>query len=141
MNNLIEQLESIKNAMSKEGTTNVNQVNNDAPFIITASVLSGTDSITLTNEGNATSKPTITITGSGVVGVYLENIQMFNISLGTNETIIIDTENMEAYYGSQLKNRQVTGDYSNFALQSGTNNLKFTGLVTNVEITNYNRWI
>ena len=138
---LIEQLESIKNAMSKEGTTNVNQVNNDAPFIITASVLSGTDSITLTNEGNTTSKPTLTITGSGVVGVYLENIQMFNISLGTNETIIIDTENMEAYYGSQLKNRQVTGDYSNFALQSGTNNLKFTGLVTNVEITNYNRWI
>lgn len=139
--NLIEQLESIKNAMSKEGTTNVNQVNNDVPFIINASVLSGTDSITLTNEGNATSKPTLTITGSGVVGVYLENIQMFNISLGTNETIIIDTENMEAYYGSQLKNRQVTGDYSNFALQSGTNNLKFTGLVTNVEITNYNRWI
>ena len=138
---LIEQLESIKNAMSKAGTTNVNQVNNDAPFIITASVLSGTDSITLTNEGNTTSKPTLTITGSGVVGVYLENIQMFNISLGTNETIIIDTENMEAYYGSQLKNRQVTGDYSNFALQSGTNNLKFTGLVTNVEITNYNRWI
>lgn len=138
---LINQLESIKNAMSKEGTTNVNQVNNDAPFIITASVLSGTDSITLTNEGNTTSKPTLTITGSGVVGVYLENIQMFNISLGTNETIIIDTENMEAYYGSQLKNRQVTGDYSNFALQSGTNNLKFTGLVTNVEITNYNRWI
>lgn len=138
---LIEQLESIKNAMSKEGTTNVNQVNNDAPFIINASVLSGTDSITLTNEGNTTSKPTLTITGSGVVGVYLENIQMFNISLGTNETIIIDTENMEAYYGSQLKNRQVTGDYSKFALQSGTNNLKFTGLVTNVEITNYNRWI
>lgn len=138
---LIEQLESIKNAMSKEGTTNVNQVNNDAPFIITASVLSGTDSITLTNEGNTTSKPSLTITGSGVVGVYLENIQMFNISLGTNETIIIDTENMEAYYGSQLKNRQVTGDYSNFALQSGTNNLKFTGSVTNVEITNYNRWI
>lgn len=138
---LIEQLNTLEQAQSKEGTTNVNQVNNDAPFIITASVLSGTDSITLTNEGNTTSKPTLTITGSGVVGVYLENIQMFNISLGTNETIIIDTENMEAYYGSQLKNRQVTGDYSNFALQSGTNNLKFTGLVTNVEITNYNRWI
>ena len=138
---LIEQLESIKNAMSKAGTTNVNQVNNDLPFMLDLSVLSGTDSITLTNEGNATSKPTLTITGSGVVGVYLENIQMFNISLGTNETIIIDTENMEAYYGSQLKNRQVTGDYSKFALQSGTNNLKFTGLVTNVKITNYNRWI
>lgn len=138
---LINQLDAILEAQSKKGTTNITQVNNDLPFIITASVLSGTDSITLTNEGNTTSKPNLTITGSGVVGVYLENIQMFNISLGTNETIIIDTENMEAYYGSQLKNRQVTGDYSNFALQSGTNNLKFTGAVTNVEITNYNRWI
>lgn len=138
---LINQLESINNAMSKKGTTNVNQVNNDLPFIINTKVLSGTDSITLTNEGNTTSKPTLTITGSGVVGVYLENIQMFNISLGTNETIIINTEIMEAYYGSQLKNRQVTGDYSNFALQSGTNNLRFTGAVTSVEITNYNRWI
>ena len=135
------QLDAILEAQSRKGATNITQVNNDLPFIITASVLSGTDSITLTNEGNTTSKPTLTITGSGVVGVYLENIQMFNISLGTNETIIIDTENMEAYYGSQLKNRQVTGDYSNFALQSGTNNLKFTGAVTNVEITNYNRWI
>ena len=78
---LIEQLESIKNAMSKEGTTNVNQVNNDAPFIINASVLTGTDSITITNEGNTTSKPILNITGSGVVGVYLENIQMFQLLL------------------------------------------------------------
>ena len=39
---LIEQLESIKNAMSKEGTTNVNQVNNDAPFILDLSVFNDT---------------------------------------------------------------------------------------------------
>ena len=39
---LIEQLESIKNAMSKEGTTNDNQVNNDAPFILDLSVFNDT---------------------------------------------------------------------------------------------------
>ena len=39
---LIEQLESIKNAMSKEGTTNVNQVNNDAPFMLDLSVFNDT---------------------------------------------------------------------------------------------------
>lgn len=39
---LIEQLESIKNAMSKAGTTNVNQVNNDLPFILDLSVFNDT---------------------------------------------------------------------------------------------------
>jgi len=36
---LIEQLEAIYNAKSKNGTTNINQENNDLPFIITASAL------------------------------------------------------------------------------------------------------
>lgn len=138
---LIEQLESIKNAMSKEGTTNVNQVNNDAPFMLDLSVFSGSDTLTINNIGNAPSKPVITLVGSGNVGLYLNDIQVFQISLGDNETIILDTENMEAYYGTELKNRQVIGDYNSFYLQSGDNTIRFTGSVFYIEITNYNRWI
>jgi phage-related protein len=138
---LIEQLNTIKQAQSKEGTTNVNQVNNDAPFMLDLSVFNGSDTLTINNIGNAPSKPVITLVGSGNVGLYLNDIQVFQISLGTNETIILDTENMEAYYGSQLKNRQVIGDYNSFALQSGENTIRFTGSVSYIEITNYTRWI
>lgn len=138
---LIEQLNTIEQAQSKEGTTNVNQVNNDLPFMLDLSVFSGSDTLIINNIGNAPSKPVITLVGSGNVGLYLNDIQVFQISLGTNETIILDTENMEAYYGSQLKNRQVIGDYNSFALQSGENTIRFTGSVSYIEITNYTRWI
>ena len=40
-NNLIEQLDNLQNAMSYSGTTNINQVNDDLPFIIDASALKG----------------------------------------------------------------------------------------------------
>jgi hypothetical protein len=38
-NNLIEQLDNLENAMSYEGQTNISQVNNDKPFIISAKAL------------------------------------------------------------------------------------------------------
>lgn len=40
---LIEQLDELENAKSKEGTTNINQVNNDLGFIIDASALKGNE--------------------------------------------------------------------------------------------------
>ena len=39
MNNLIDQLNLLEKAMSKNGQTNISQVNNDLPFIISASAL------------------------------------------------------------------------------------------------------
>lgn len=138
---LIEQLESIKNAMSKEGTTNVNQVNNDAPFIITASVLCGGSSVVVNNKGNIYSKPIMTIYGSGTIGVYLSDSQIFNINLGDEEYITLDTANMEAYKVGVLKNRLVSGDYNSFKLETGNNTISFTGNVIKVELENYSRWI
>ena len=41
---LIEQLEAIYNAKSKNGTTNINQENNDLPFILDVSALLGSES-------------------------------------------------------------------------------------------------
>ena len=39
MSNLIDQLNLLEKAMSKDGQTNISQVNNDLPFIISASAL------------------------------------------------------------------------------------------------------
>lgn len=97
-------------------------------------------SITVTNQGNIKAQPTITIYGTGTIGVYLNNIQIFSIVMN-GEYITIDGEAMNAYMGGVLKNRQVTGDYANFILVPGENTLELSGTVTQVEIENYNRWI
>lgn len=97
----------------------------------------------ITNAGNYISRPLITITGTGTITVSLENTQIFNITLGdTSETIIIDTAAMEAYNNSgNLKNRQVTGDYSKFVLEPGSNGISWTGSVTEIKIEKYSRWL
>jgi len=97
--------------------------------------------ISVVNEGNTTAKPTMTIYGSGNIGVWLNGMQVFQIALGDTGNITIDAEQMEAYQGGILRNRLVTGDYSNFVLQKGENTISVTGNVTNVEITNYSRWL
>lgn len=138
---LINQLNAILEAQSKNGTTNITQVNNDLPFIITASVLCGSNSVVVNNKGNIYSKPIMTIYGSGNIGVYLSDSQIFNINLGDEEYITLDTANMEAYKVGVLKNRLVNGDYNSFRLETGNNTISFTGNVTKVELENYSRWI
>lgn len=103
----------------------------------------GVNNISIRNSGNYFSKPTLTITGSGSVFVYIGNTQILQIDLdNVTETIIINAEKMNAYdpNGNYL-NRQVTGDYSNLKLASGLNTLNITGNVTEVKINNYSRWI
>ena len=138
---LINQLDAINEANSKDGTTNLTQVNNDLPFMITASVLCGTANLIVNNLGNIIAKPVMTITGSGDIGVYLNGSQIFNIALGDEEYITIDIPNMEAHKDDTLKNRLVVGDYNSFVLQPGENTISFTGDVSDFDITNYSRWI
>lgn len=99
--------------------------------------------ISVRNTGNIYSRPILTITGSNTITVYLENTQLFSIELSAaGETIIIDAAGMNATDpdGNYL-NRQVTGDYDNFKLAVGVNNLRVTGTMTSVTIDNYSRWI
>lgn len=97
--------------------------------------------IMVNNSGNIFSKPVITLYGSNTCGLYLNGSQVFSIDLGINDNITIDTEALEAYSGSTLKNRIVTGNYDNFYLPVGANTIKFTGSVTRCFIRNYSRWI
>lgn len=99
--------------------------------------------ISVRNTGNIYSKPTLTITGSGTVNIYLDNTQILELALSAaGETIIIDVESMNATDtdGNYL-NRQVTGDYDNLIFAVGSNSLRVTGTLTSITIDKYSRWI
>lgn len=95
----------------------------------------------ITNRGNQVSKPTITITGTGNIGVSLNGSLVLQIALGDEGSITIDVESLEASKDGVLKNRLCTGDYKNLSLPVGRNTLLFTGTVTAVSVTNYSRWL
>ena len=98
-------------------------------------------SIQIRNAGNIYSRPVLTITGSGTINLSLNNNQVFVIDMGSYTSITIDTNNMNAYNGSNLLNRNVTGDYDDFQLNVGKNTISWTGTITQIEIDNYSRWI
>lgn len=102
------------------------------------------DEITINNSGNYVSRPVITINGSGTINLSVNGYEVLVINLDANgDTITIDTANMEAYNQntSQLMNRSVTGNYENLYLNAGKNIISWTGTVTEVQITNYSRWL
>lgn len=98
-------------------------------------------SITIRNVGNIYSRPVLTITGSGSIDLYLNGNQLFVINMENYTSITIDTNNMNAYNGSTLLNRNVTGSYDNFKLNVGNNTISWSGSITQIEIDNYSRWI
>lgn len=101
----------------------------------------GETSISIRNVGNIYSRPIITITGSGSIDLYLNGNQLFSINMGNYTSITIDTNLMNAYNGSTLLNRNVTGSYDNFKLNVGNNTISWSGTITQIEIDNYSRWI
>ena len=115
----------------------------DATEVAIEQSFGGADPKTLTivNDGNTVAKPTITITGSGTVNLSLNSNQIFVIDMSSTPTITIDAEAMEATGGGVLKNRVVTGDYSAFALDPGSNTLTWTGSITDISLVKYSRWI
>ena len=133
--------EQIKALHSYKNVTYIDSSNEPSP-IFTISVY-GDSTTTIVNAGNIEAKPTITIYGIGDIGVYLNSQQLFQIALGDEEIISIDTANMEAYNPETgaLKNRLVTGDYDKFVLNVGSNTLSFSGIVSKVEVSNYSRWL
>lgn len=98
-------------------------------------------SVNVINNGNIYSRPIINITGSGNIGISLNGVQLFQIALGDLGSITIDTNLMEAYNGTTLLNRIVTGNYDNFKLNIGTNTISWSGTITQIKVENYSRWI
>ena len=141
---LIEQLEALKLANSYATQTNISQENNDLPFILDLSALKeGSDHLVINNAGNIYAKPTMDIEGTGVVDIYLNDVQILEADLTETNNIVIDTEAMEAYNPdtNALANRQITGDYSKIKLEPGENDLRFSGDLSMATITDYTRWL
>lgn len=143
--NLISQLDAIDSeAHAYKGRTHITALaaTGNAPHIIAAEVVADASG-TITNAGNIYSKPKLTVYGTGNIGIYLNGVQMFQVALGSDGYITIDTNLMEAYKDNlqTLKNRQVTGDYSNFKLPVGANTISFSGSVTQCIVENFSRWL
>ena len=140
---LLEDLEALLEATSYKPKTNITQTNNDKPFILYAKALKqGSGEAIVENEGNIYAKPTFEIEGTGLVQVLIDNNEVLEVDT-TNDTIVIDTENMEATNKTDgtLANRQVVGDYSKIKLNVGNNDVKLTGNYTKGTITKYTRYL
>ena len=142
---LIGQLEALNAAHAYKGRTHIiSTAGSDAnlPHIIEAEVLGSCDG-TITNSGNTTARPKLTIFGSGNISIFLNGVQLFQVALGSEGHITIDTAAMEAYQDTtdNLKNRLVTGEYNNFVLNPGDNEISFSGSVTMCVVENYSRWL
>ena len=102
------------------------------------------EEITINNSGNYVSKPVVTINGTGTINLEVNGYEVLVINLGESaNTVTIDTAHMEAYNQntSELMNRDVTGDYDNLYLNAGSNTISWTGTITQIQITNYSRWL
>lgn len=98
-------------------------------------------SIEVINTGNYYSKPKLDIYGTGNIVLAVNGSNILTIALGSEGNITIDTEKLEAYKGTVLKNRLVSGNYDKFFLEKGKNEISWTGNVTKIVIERYSRWI
>lgn len=99
----------------------------------------GINSIQIVNKGNIYSKPKLTIYGNGNITMMINSKQVLTITL--IDYITIDAEDMNAYRGSELKNRYVRGNYDDVKLKQGKNTISWIGNIERIEIENFSRWI
>ena len=91
----------------------------------------------LFNIGTFESEPIITIFGTGNIILYVNNQ---NISLkDITEEITLDSEAMNAYYGTTSLNNKMSGEFPKFDV--GENRINWTGNVTKVEVKPNWRWL
>ena len=103
----------------------------------------GGNGVYVRNDGNIYSRPKITITGAGLVRLYINNDRRLELSLPTTgKTIIINSEDMNSYdENGNFLNRLVYGNYDEVRFIPGKNRVSFTGSVTEIKIDNYSRWL
>ena len=92
------------------------------------------------NSGNTKAKPIMTLYGEGIVNLSLNGVQIFTIDI-EDVYITIDASEMQAYKGNTFMNRYVLGDYDDLALNIGRNTLSWTGMVSQIVLENFSRWI
>lgn len=96
--------------------------------------------ISLTNRGNVISRPTVTVYGRGSVELAINAVTVLSFSI-EGGSITVDAEEMNAYRGSELMNRHVTGDYADLRLNVGENVISWSGDVTGIRVEDFSRWL
>ena len=95
-------------------------------------------SVQVTNAGLENSKPKITLFGSGTVTFILNGTGVFTINID-DSYVIVDSKDENAYKGSVLKNRNMSGDFP--LLIPGENVITWTGTLTRIKIEPRSRWL
>lgn len=117
------------------------QAGTSVDFTLTVTMSSNDFStITLTNRGNVSSRPTVTVYGSGKIELAINSITVLSFSID-DEYITIDADEMNAYHGNALMNRRVTGDYADLILKAGENVISWRGDVTGIKVEDFSRWV
>ena len=92
------------------------------------------------NKGLETSKPKMTITGSGTVAISVNGVYVFEYTFPSGESkVVIDSEKEDAYLGNVLKNRNMNGEFPIF--QPGMNHIEWTGNVQSIDVDVRSRWL
>lgn len=101
---------------------------------------SSRNSMIIENIGNYTSKPLITMTGSGVVELSVNGTAICRYTFPSGkDTVILDCEKQDAYLGNLLKNRNMIGEFPIF--NKGNNTLSWSGTVESIKVKRYSRWV
>lgn len=96
----------------------------------------------VTNVGNVSAAPKLTIKATGNVGIYLDGSQIVSVNNTGEYTLIIDVAALEASTPEgALMNRHITGDYQRLTLSPGKHSIKWSGDVKSLTIEDYSRWI
>ena len=102
--------------------------------------LGNSPEMTVANIGNHTSKPLITIKGTGTVVLSVNGNQVCQYTFPDGEdAVILDSEKQDAYLGNVLKNRNMVGDFP--ILEKGTNVISWSGAVERISVKRYSRWL
>lgn len=102
-----------------------------------ATVTKTTFPASYTNAGTVVAKPLLKVTGTGTVSVTI-GANTMSVILDT-AYVYIDTDAMDVYHLTTLKNRNSTGTFPTLAV--GSNTISVTGTVTEIIITPRTRYL
>ena len=94
-------------------------------------MITGTTAFSLINPGNIYSQPLITVYGSGDITLNINS--KFVQLTGVETSITMDSKLALCYRDTLNMGAKMTGEY--ILMDTGTNNIEWTGSVTKIEIT------
>ncbi len=96
------------------------------------------DELIVNNQGLETSNPIITLYGSGLVELSINDVKTLSVNIDS-EFIVIDSMNQEAYKNTSLKNRNMIGEFPK--LLPGNNKITWNGTLTKIIVNPKSRWL